>query len=583
MKSLIKSLLALSVSAAMLPVQAEEAVSYQIQELTAIDDVVNTYGVQQTNIGKAVVAGQTTYNFPIQFQYLDEDDFDSIVAYSVRNEESIFELVKIEGDSETLLRAGTPDANGLAWALRWLRSLSGATYQKYGDAYVYVYDNNSQQSTQLNVFDKPFPNTDILTRSTTDVAQGMTDDGWVFGYSSAPYLPLEPFDAGGDEPVVYWVSEFSQRGWISFDGQTVVGLTPLEDKYGGISAMFDVNSHRQAVGVSSVALNPNTLENIEAEGEVCDENADDYPKEVCIQLQRSSLYYSNAVMWQLDQSGSITDIIDLGTGVTNIDEDDERPYTSAATSINDDGLIVGYSHFWWDRNESNPSKTERVGQFAAVFRDSEVIDFTDRENYFESRALDINNQGMFTGYMSTYVNGKQRTKFFYANANDETITPIFPTDFFKGSASYPHAINENNIIVGEGEVETFIDSAQTPRRRHGFLYDIDSDSFYDVNQFLSCDDQQRYTIVEARDINENNEILATAWVEVDKRDVKGDVVDGEVDNVLRAVYLTPVGVDGAFTVNDCREELGQTVERKGAGMGLWSLLLLAIAGLRRRM
>ncbi|QBY02868.1 DUF3466 family protein [Thalassotalea sp. HSM 43] len=590
MKTLIKSVLALSVATAMATSHAEEAVSYNITELTSVDNVVNSYGVQQTNIGKALVAGQTSYNFPVDFQYLDEDDYDDIVSYAKRNDEAVYDLFEIDDEAEEQLRAGNPDANALSWTVRWLRVTGGSEHQKYGDAFVYSYDGNTQMTTPLQIFDELLPGLTELTRSTIDVGQGMTDDGWIYGFSTAPYLPLEPFDdPDEDEPEIHWFRDFDQRGWISFDGINVFELLPFEAKYGGLSAVYDVNINRQVVGTSSVALNEATLADIEEEDELClkDSRIEDAPFEICMQNLRTRLYYSNAFLWELDESGAIVSTTDLGTGIVDPDEDDDRGYTSAATAINDNGIIVGFSHFWWDRDEDRPSKNERVAQFAAVFRDGEVIEFTDRDDYFESRALDINNQGIFTGYMYKYVNGRPRTKFFYADANDEEIVPVFPEDFFKGSASYPHAINENNIIVGEGEVEDFVDSAQTPRRRHGFLYDMETDAFYNVNQFLSCEDQAKYVIVEAHDINENNEILATAWVKKPKLDSKGEpfsidgqVIEGAEEDVLRAVYLTPI--DGEFTINDCREDLGETVERSGASTSLWSLLLLSVFGLRRR-
>ncbi|MDN3653097.1 DUF3466 family protein [Thalassotalea ponticola] len=587
MKNLIKSAIALSVVSAMSSSFAEEAVSYTISEYSGLDNIKNTYAIEQTNIGQTLIVGQTSYNFPVQFDYLDEDDFDRIVRLAERDHEAVFELYEIDEQAEEQLRAGNPDANALSWTIRYLRTAGGSENQRIGDTFVYRYDENSKQAFELPVFDSAFPETGQLTRSTVDSAQGMTDDGWVFGFSSAPYLPLEPFDDDGEEEI-HWYREFDQRGWISFDGETVIELPPAEAKYGGLSAIYDVNSNRVAVGTSSVALSSRTLDDIEKEDDYCltDNLINDIPLEICIQNRRRQLYYSNAFLWEMNEQGEIVNTVDLGTGIVNPNEEDERAFVSAATAINDDGVIVGFSDFWWDEDETEPSKTERKGQFAAVFKDGEVIQFTDRDEYFESRALDINNAGMFTGYMYAYINGKPRTKFFYADANSDVITPVFPEDFFKGSASYPHAINDNNIIVGEGEVEDFVDSSEFPRRRHGFLYDIGNAQFYNVNQFLSCEDQAKYVIVEAKDINERNEILATAWVRKPKLDsqgqpfsIDGEIVEGAEEDVLRVVVLKPTG--STFSVNDCREDLGETIERQGASMS-WSLWLLALFGFGAR-
>lgn len=585
MKTLIKSVLTLSITSALLVQSAyaeDETPSYSIVDLGLVDTVKNTYGIEQNDLGKALLSGQTTYNFPVQFDYLDDDDYDNIVSYAERNYEAVFDLFKIDSEAEELLRAGTPDANALSWTIRYLRVLQTTEYQKYGDSQAYVFDANSNSVTELQIFDDVFPGTDTLTRSTVDVPKGVTRDGWYYGYSSAPILPLPPFE-DGDELEVHWVNEFPSRGWVSFDGVSIVELPPQEATYGGLSAVNGFNNNRVAVGTGSVELNERGIEDIEAEDDYCDDRKDDIPIEACIQIVRNNLYYSNAFKWELDESGTIIETTDLGTGIINPDEDDKRPFTSSAEAINDNGIIVGHSHFWWDEDEITPSKTERVGSFAAVFKDGQVIDFTDRDDYFESRANAINNNDLFTGYMYRYVNGKPRTKFYYANASDEVITPIFPEDFFKGSASIGFGINDNGLIVGEGEIEDFVDSTSTPRRRHGFLYDTHTDSFYNINQFLSCEDQKKYTIVEARDINEQNEILATAWVKSEKLNSKGEPFnEGEYleEDVLRAVYLRPL--NGEYAQIDCSKDLGQKTERQGASFGLFSILSLLLVGFRRR-
>lgn len=616
MKTLIKTALALSISGALLApvVQAEETVTYTIVDLGIVDSVENTYGIEQTtDFGsgqKVLISGQTTYNFPVQFQHFDEDgdDYDEIIRLANNAHDQYYDLFKIDDAAEDALRAGNPDANALSWTILWLRSKGSTLYQKYGDAQVYVFDSATNVTTELQIFDETFED-GSLTRSTIDVAKGITEEGLVFGHSSAPYLPLPPFDDGGSELDTHWVNDFSSRGWVrSVDGSVEFDLIPFTEldettnHYGGKSAVNDIaeiNGNTVAIGTSSVELNSRALEDLEEPGDYCDDRLDDMPFEACVQIIRPNLYYSNAFKWEVDSTGTLVTATDLGRGVVNIAEDDKRPFTSDALSVNEAGIIVGYSHFWWDEDETTPSKNERAGSFAAVFKDGEIIDFTDRGEYFDSKALDINFEGIFTGYMYTYVNGKARTKFYYANANDTEITPILPTDFFKGSSSYPHAINDNGMIVGEGEVEDFVDSGSTPRRRHGFLYSINDDAFYDVNQFLSCEDQSKYTIVEARDINEDNVILGTAWMKAPKLDSKGQpftitAEDGTVytclndegdpaqcqQDVLVAVNLTPIGDE--FAVNDCSEELGEKTERQGAGFGFLSIFAAMTLWFRRR-
>ena len=155
-----------------------------------------------------------------------------------------------------------------------------------------------------------------------------------------------------------------------------------------------------------------------------------------------------------------------------------------------------------------------------------------------------------------------------------------PTDFFNGSSSTARAINEDGMIVGDGEYETHNDTPSNPRRTHGFIYDMTAKTFTDLNNFLSCD--SAYTVIEARDINDANEISATALVKVTRRDSKGKLMLDEkgeqlTEDVVRAVTLKPI--DGE--IEDCSTEVVK-VERQGAGFGLTSLVLLMFAGLRRR-
>ncbi|MDG2392897.1 MAG: DUF3466 family protein, partial [Thalassotalea sp.] len=527
------------------------------------------------------------------------DDFDDIVRYAKNYHDQIFELNDIE--DEDALRAGNPNANDLSWAFRWLRNAgqSNTRYQKISDTFVFVND-AGVSSSQLSIFDQVIPGTSDLSRTTVEIPKGITEDGWVYGTSSSAFLPLAPYDERkNDDDVVHWITHssdgdpyngFTSRGFVKVDAASpAIEAVPLMAEWGGLSAINDMNINKVAVGTSSVALNP------DVEADMLDDNDNGcndpdyvgpgryYPREVCIYRYKSRLYFSNAVKWIINADGAGATVEDLGTGITNPNIEDERAFTSSATSINDNGTIVGFSHFWWDVNETNPRWNERVGSFAAVFKDGEVLDFTDRDDYFESRAYDIANTGMFTGYMYRYVNGKPRTKFFYADANAETIEPIFPEDFFKGSSSIAYAINNNGFIVGEGEVETFVDSAQTRRRRHGFLYDINTDEFKDVNSFLTCEQQAQYSIVEARGINDDNVILATAFAKQERLDSKGQplILDGTSSNeedVLRAVYLTPLG---AGEIEDC-SELEEKTERKGASFGYLSLLALMLLGFRRK-
>ncbi|TKB44754.1 DUF3466 family protein [Thalassotalea mangrovi] len=596
MKTLNKSLITLGVTSALMVHQAHAA-TYEVIDLGLVDTVKNTFGIKQNNLGEAVVFGNGSYNFPVQFDLLDEDDFESIRNLAENQHERFLYAYEITDQQFEDLKAGNPDSNALWWTVNWLRSQSPQLYQTVGDSFIFKFDGTF--SEPITLFDKEFTSSGQLSRSTQETPSGITDNGWIFGYSSAPYLPLEPFleeDAGDDdEPTQYWVRDFNQRGFIRFNDGTTVELTPLEDLYGGISQIYDINVHGQVVGSSSVGFNEEELEDLqikcildEVDGEENEDKLTDIPQELCIFREKSTIYQQRAVQWNLDANGQLVgEPTLLGTAVDNNrnPEDERTGIFSIANAINDSGIAVGITAAWLDADETQPADNEYYGYFAAVFKGDEVIEFTDRDEFYtgfgrtSSEGLAINNNGMMTGYMNKFVNGSLRKKVFYADTNAETIETQLVEDFFPGSSSIGFSINNNNIIVGEGEYESFNDR-NSPRRRHGFMYHIDTDKFVDINDLLSCDSQ--YTIIEARDINDANEIVATAMMKQPLRDAKGQLIydengDEVLEDVFRAVYLRPIEGD----IEDCGT-IEEKVERQGAGLNLLWLAGLGLLTLFRR-
>jgi len=195
-------------------------------------------------------------------------------------------------------------------------------------------------------------------------------------------------------------------------------------------------------------------------------------------------------------------------------------------------------------------------------------------------SYDINNEGIAVGYTSKYINGDLRTKFFYVDTNADNMEMVLPTDFFVGSSSVATAINEAGKVVGHGEVETHNDSSNNPRRTNGFIFDKNTDTFTNLNDLLAC--ESPYTIIEARHINDNDEISASAIIKQQRRDAKGELMVDEsgepiTEDVIRAVTLKPTNGE----IEDC-SEVEEKIEREGAGFGLASLMLLSLVQLRRR-
>jgi hypothetical protein len=593
MNKFVKSVLALGISSA-LSLSIAHAAKYEVIDKGGIDIVKYSYAQQENNQSQMAISGSDLYNFPVQFQYFDTSDFDNIIALANVQHENVHALENIE--DETALREGNPTANDLAWVVRFLNqpSISGSSlYQKVG-AIVAMRNLTGQagDTEDFVVFDKSFPDTTTLTRSTIDYVNGITNDGWIYGNGSAPYTAINFTKSDGTE-VVHWIRDFTTRAFFSPDaGETIIELKPPTEedsiaenlRFGGESAILDISESLFAVGYATTSIKQKYLDKIaDTTGGCADEKIlSNTPYEVCIQALVKDMYNTEAIKWTISFDG-VTSTKTLGHLVTP-HEDDTRQFLNYAQAINNDGVAVGFAHGWWDENETDPSTNESRQLYAVVYKNGEVKDFTeDHSEFFDSRAYDINNAGIAIGHIKTYVNGSLRTKFFHVDTNDfdGVMQMIRPDDFFKGSSSTARAINENGIIVGEGEVETHNDGPSAPRRKHAFMYDIGTKIFTDLNDFLPC--LSDYTIIEARDINDNNEIAASALIKVPRRDAKGKLMvhkdTGEqlVEDVVRAVTLKPITGE----IEDC-SEVEEKVEREGAGLGFISLFALLTFGFTRR-
>lgn len=577
MNNFLKSVLALTVVSA-IDVPASYAATYKVVDKGAVSSLEYTFAQQKNVNDEMVIAGSNIYNFPLQTQYLDPDDINDIIDLADNLHEDVKELDDLD-DFNGFIN-GNLTANDLSWGIRFLQLNAGDDeYQKVGNVFSMV--NLGDQTVDFTIFDTFFDETNTLTRSTNDYVNGITDSGWIYGNASAPYLPVDFTKSDGEE-VTYWVREFTTRGFFSPDkGSTIIPLMPLEARYGGESAILDISDSNIAVGYASTSIDVDALEYIEDTSGGCadDDVIEDIPFDACVQRVSAGMYNTEAFKWFIDIKGEVSREA-LGHLVTP-HEDDERELVSVAQAVNTHGVVAGYSTGWVDENEFTPSKYESSSLYAVIFKNNEVIDLTDdHSEYFNSRAYDINDNGIVVGHVNTYINNSLRTKFYYVDTIDEEIEMVFPKDFFTGSSSTARAINENNMIVGEGEFETHNDSSSNPRRTHAFLYSMNIDYFVDVNDLLSC--TSAYEVIEARDINANNEISGTAVIKAERRDSKGELMfdeDGQqlYEDVLRAVDLIPIEGE----VEDCTETKDK-VSREGASTNLYMIFLLMLGFCRRK-
>jgi len=609
MSKIVKNIIALSISSALSVsvVSNINAATYQIVDKSEASKLKYTYAQHQNINGDMAISGTSIYNFPVQFDYLDDDDFTEIEAFAAIRHLSVHALDDIE-DSEAL-RAGNPTANDLAWVIRWLQDSStgkgrNIEYQKVGDTIAMT--NLNGVTEDYNLWDETFEGTDELTRSTIDIVSGITNGGISYGTATAPILPGELFiDSEGVEHT-FWLREFGIRGFFSYNqGAQVHQVVPFETQHGGgTSAVMDVNEAGIAVGFSSYKLTQSFLEAVEGRDDpdkTDEENKENtcadpdiVPGEMtldaCIAnlllLATTDPHHTMALKATLDPTGSPV-VEQLGLLVTP-HPDDERSYSSYALAVNSSGVSVGYADGFIDETVTDPDENERRAyQYAVVYKNSEVIDLTgDHSDKGNSRAYDINDAGIAVGHISKAIGGKAVQKYFYVDTNvpQEELNMVNPDDFFTGSDSTVRAINNSGLMVGEGEIETHNESTQNPRRTAAFVYDMNNDIFTNLNKTIPCSLRLTYDILEARGINDAGMISATAIVKVDRRDAKGEVMLDDSgtplsEDVVRSVSLEPIPDDGEV----CTAEEENKVIRQGASVSFGGLLsVMALFGLRRK-
>ena len=609
MSKTVKNIIALSISSALtisgvLSVSSANAATYQLIDNGEVANQKYTYSQHQNDNGDIAISATDSYNFPIQFEYLDDDDFVSIRVFAANNYLKLHELNNIE-DVDALI-AGNPTPNDLSWVIKWLENTNtrpslgkglDIEYQKVGDTIAMT--NISGITQTLNLWDTPFEGTEALTRSTVDIISGMTNSGIVYGTATAPYLPTDTFTDSNENDHVFWLREHGIRGFYSYNqGTQVHQLVPLETQYGGgTSAITDVNDAGIAVGFSSYKLNQTFRDYIENESDGC-ADSDIVPAtmslEACIGEQQlkynnstSDPYHTMAIKATLNPNGNPI-IEELGLLVTP-HADDERTFSSYALAINSNGTAVGYADGFFDETVTEPSEDQSRGyQYAVVYKSGDVIDLSgDHDNNGTSRAYDINDAGIAVGYITKAIGGKAVKKFFYVNTNvpQEEINMITPDDFFSGSESTAHAINNSNFIVGNGEIETHNEGNNTPRRTAAFVYDMNNDIFTNLNETIPCAIRLTYNIIEANSINDAGIISATAILKASRRDAEGNIMldrNGNplTEDVVRAISLEPTPDDSEVCSTEEEED---KVTRQGASISFNGLLfIMGLLALRRK-
>ena len=554
--------------------------TYQLTELGRLDGAKHSYVTDVSENGHIIGLANGVYRLPIDISYIDFEDsairnaYDGAkVSYELIDKEITFTLDDIENND-----AVNTNADAHAFMVSFITDvqsgrLTNSEYQKISSALTTVY--TSEGASEQVLFDEQSLDYDGLTRSTTNLLNAVTDDGVMVGWGSAPYEKTAFTQTDEDEEETHFLREFISRGIVISPDGVKVPLVPEFNEYGGTSIATDIvqtSDGYVVVGSVSTGIPVDRQEDID---DNCD--GEDEPVSDCIEsLDRNistGLFDKRAVKWTLDNSLNITNTEVFGLAITP-EDDEDFAFRSNAFAVNENGLIAGTSDVRYD---------DRRYSMPVYFENGEVKQFINQDDdWVGGKAVAINNDNIIVGYANKRIENRTRTKFFYFDKNSNNV--VFPTDFFTSSSSIANDINDNGVIVGEGETDIF---NSTSRRREGFMYTIGEDKIVNINSLLPCyeadgETRFKYTVAEAKAINNNNEIFGVATKTVEKTDTFGNVVldvDGniEYESVAVAVKLTPT----SGSVEECPAQEIEEYERQSSSFPWYTLLLLPLAAMRR--
>jgi hypothetical protein len=400
----------------------------------------------------------------------------------------------------------------------------------------------------------------------------------IVGNTEGPFRTIDYLNEN-EALIKYIVSDFDRRAFVQV-GQSVTELLPLDLTLGGTSLVNSINDNFVAVGSGSTLASSTLTTGIENCND--EEVRGDQPIEACFRkiitvstgtsvTRRSGLWLQRAHLWTLDVEGSVIDTETYGTLVTDEEDSPTSQGSSQILDINNSNVAVGVASV--KVNEGTSLNTA-----AAIFQNGTVTQIIPDEDLLPNSAISLNDNGYVVGLRSVAINRISRNKMFVYNMNDDSLN--FVSDFFESSSTIPRAVNNNNLVVGSADVEATASSG-TSRKTAAFLYDIEADSFLDLNTLIACNSP--FNLIEATDINDNNEIVVSAITKKPTRNARGEVIIDEsgeevlVDTVV-TLKLNPTGQEASV----CSDEDLGVLERKGASTGFYMFALLILTTVFRK-
>ncbi|MFT4732376.1 MAG: hypothetical protein ACI89W_001401 [Gammaproteobacteria bacterium] len=538
------------------------AASYTVTELATDTIGQNQYGVSIDNTGTILTVVENIYNAPIDLSTID------------------FESAEIIAGLTDIESARNGQYNLADYTFLVNRAISGSSNfsfvtQQIGRLQGYKTDGSANNFEFINAFDIETEALGGFSYSMETTPRDSAAGTHIVGNTVGPFRAIDYVNEDGLE-IKYILSDFDRRAFVQV-GENVTPLLPIDTTLGGTSQVNSINANYVVAGSGSIAASSE----LTVSQAVCvDETTrGDQPIEACnrniilvtsggTRTRRAGLWLQRAHVWSLDVDGNVVNTITYGTLIT--DEEPDSQGSSQALDVNNSGVSVGIASI-------KAADGTIVTTAAAMFLQSgEVVQVIDDEDLLPNSAIAINDSGYIVGLRSQSINRISRNKMFISNMNDGSVT--FPTDFFDSSSTIPRAINNNNLVVGSADIEA---TNTVSRKTAAFIYDIQADTFTNLNTLISCDSP--FDLIEGKSINDNNEIIVSALTKKPSRDKRGQVIkDDNGDDVLIDAVITlklsPTG-QAASACSD--EELG-IEERQAASTGMFLFTILAFATFFRR-
>ncbi len=541
------------------------AATYSVTPLPLNDEAKNVFATAIDNNGFMLATTRFEYNPPIDVDQLEDSGLYGDSRFPLENEDDV--------------RAGIFSDTDYTIIVNYLLTIRGSSVgQELAEFRSFITD--TTDFTLVPGFDEVTEKFDDYTHSVDTLARDSLAGDYIVGTSEGITKELVYTNEDGND-INYTFTDLDDQAFVQVNGSTKP-LPPTNTLLGGKSHAYAINQNLQVAGYGSVSFPAS----VQASIDTCDdeETRGDRPLEVCYFAVRSGSGFNSAVnlphIWQLDANGDVisTETFPL---LFEPEEDDDTGYYARAYDINNLGVAVGTA-LTGEAIVINPPGTNsrpqaRLGKVAVVYDDGATTELLSRDDNLQSEAVAVNDNGWVTGFVLRAPNSIARQRLFVHNlATGETA---YPQGFFKSAGVDAKAINNNNIVVGSADVETSTDAL---REAHAFMYNIDTEEFTDLNDLIACDSP--YTLVDAVDINDNNEIVVNARIKENDTYITGNEIinnDGETverDKIL-ALKLTP---QANGTVDNCEAD-EEPYERQGAAISpLWAMLVAGLAVFRRR-